>query len=77
MLLCREENYYTLFNVSDGENETMSDILFDECIPNFGELKCANATEDKCAIEIWAKVNEEVKALYFFPYEQGVIKCHL
>lgn len=77
MMLCREENYFTLFNLSSSENESMLDILFNECIPNFGNLKCINITKDQSAVEIWAKVNDEVRALYLFPYDNGVIKCKI
>ena len=75
MLLCREQNYYTLFNLSSSFEESMSDILFNECIPNFGNLKCVNETDDKSAIEFWIEKNGEIYVMYLFPYDQGVIKC--
>ncbi len=75
MLLCNDRNYYTLFHINDQSDEPLSEILFNECIPNFANLKCVNETEDKGAIEIWTEADGEIYVMYFFPYDEGVIEC--
>lgn len=75
MLLCKEKSYYTLFNIEPPSLEPLSGILLDECIPNFGNLKCVNETDDKTALEFWVEIDGNIYVAYFFPYDEGVIKC--
>lgn len=76
MLLCHELRYFTLFNYY---------VQTDRPLPNIEEevIGCANdigsilsIEEVEGAIEIWIKTEEdEAFAMYFFPYDRGVIKC--
>lgn len=75
MLLCKEKSYYTLFSIEPPSLEPLSGILLDECIPNFGNLKCVNETDDKTALEFWVEIDGNIYVAYFFPYDGGVIKC--
>ena len=75
MLLCKEYNYYTIF-----ENDTMISMptfcaAVSEIISHIGEVYSIELTEDKCAIEIWIKPDGEDSALafYLFAYDAGVV----
>ena len=76
MLLCRELNYYTLFHIDlKNADETVEDVLF-ECAGVIGDIKSIEATSDECAIEIWVTNRDnETYAMYFFPYDNGVVVC--
>lgn len=77
MLLCRDYNYYTIFNNNVS--------LFKEEFKNFSDAVCTIITElgevysielvEGNSIEIWIKPTgeEEVYAFYLFPYDLGVI----
>ena len=76
MLLCRDINYYTLFACQDTNPELLEDILIDECLPAIGQIKSIEVTEDGGAVEIWVQDDlDNVYAVYFFPYDAGVIVC--
>ena len=75
MLLCKEYNYYTIF-----ESDTMLNIptfgaAVCEIISNIGDVFSIDATEDGTAIEIWIKPDEQESAFvfYLFPYDAGVV----
>lgn len=76
MLLCRDINYYTLFHLDVYENtdERLEDILFAECAMFIGDIKAVDPTDDG-AIEIWVTNETDTYAMYFFPYDAGVILC--
>lgn len=76
MLLCRELNYYTLFDINlKDADETVEEVLF-ECSNAIGEIKSVEVTSDECAIEIWVtNEDNETYAMYFFPYDNGVVVC--
>ena len=75
MLLCRDVNYYTVF-VRDIKlaDECIDDVVI-ECANDLGLIKSIELTEDKRAIEIWVSNSEDTYAMYFFPYDAGVIVC--
>jgi hypothetical protein len=75
MLLCRDVNYYTVF-VRDLKlaDECIDDVVV-ECANDLGLIKSIELTEDKRAIEIWVSNSEDTYAMYFFPYDAGVIVC--
>ena len=75
MLLCRDVNYYTVF-VRDLKlaDECIDDVVI-ECANDLGLIKSIELTEDKKAIEIWVSNSEDTYAMYFFPYDRGVIVC--
>ena len=72
MLLCKEKNDYTLFNV------TSYDKAFDElieCLQNRGNIVGFDLTKQQDAIEIWLLIKGEAFCYYFFNYDNGVIEC--
>ena len=74
MLICKEYNYYTLFEI-DNDNlfeDTLSLTAFD-CLKNVGEVISVDKNEIG-AIEIWVKINKEAYAFYLFGYDNGVVK---
>lgn len=78
MLLCRDINYYTLFEKQS--LVTIKDIIEDviiECANNFGTIHSIELTDDGGGYEIWIKDKEtgEGCLFMFFPYDLGVIKC--
>ena len=76
MLLCRDINYYTLFARQDTNPELLEDIMIDECLPAIGQIKSVERTEDGSAVEIWIQDDlNNVYAVYFFPYDAGVVVC--
>lgn len=76
MLLCRDINYYTLFNISTGSNLPAAADEVIECAKTIGTIKSVD-TNDNGAIEIWAQGEEESLVMYLFPYDLGVIECAL
>ncbi len=75
MLLGRDINYYTVFQITGEGNSAASEIL--ECANYLGDIKSVEKTEDG-AIEIWVHSREEDSTptvLYLFIYDLGVIKC--
>lgn len=76
MLLCRDINYYTLFQIISElkEPDAATEIL--ECADFIGDIK--SVSKEDSAIEIWVHPREEEQepiAMYLFPYDGGVIKC--
>lgn len=75
MLLCRDINYYTLFDI-DLDNmglENFGEVVL-ECATDIGAIKSANEAEG--AIEIWVhSAEQEPLAMYLFAYDTGVVKC--
>ena len=79
MLLCREDNNYTIFNVRNYLDfnipiKTACDELT-ICLNNRGTVYSIENTEDNYAIEIWIKDNNKgMLCYYLFPYNEGVIE---
>lgn len=75
MLLCRELNYYTVFQRQFTGSEDFGDVVI-ECLENLGNIKSIEVTEDKTAIEAWiVNSDNEAHVIYLFNYDQGVIIC--
>lgn len=75
MLLCRELNYYTVFQRQFTGLEDFGDVVI-ECLENLGNIKSIEVTEDKTAIEAWiVNSDNEAHVVYLFNYDQGVIIC--
>ena len=75
MLLGRDINYYTVFQITGEGNSAANEIL--ECANYLGDIKSVEKTEDG-AVEIWVHSREEDSTptvLYLFIYDLGVIKC--
>ena len=78
MLLSRENNYYTVFSVTNEETDdpyAATEIL--ECAKFLGDIKSVGVTEDEQALEIWFQKDEEAFVAYLFDYQGGVIKCRI
>lgn len=80
MLLCRDINYYTMFETGwDESNETVGEAVIDCFNYLMGELKAIDLTDDGNAVEIWFAVGEDnglvARCAYFFNYDEGVILC--
>lgn len=75
MLLCREVNYYTVFAIDVKLADECVDDVVIECAADLGLIKSIEPTEDGNAIEIWVSNSEDTYAMYFFPYDAGVIVC--
>lgn len=78
MLLCREQNDYTLFNFNNNwfNNQFDQDII--ECFENrsFGIINC-EIIDDGMAVEIWVKrpgQMENADLYYLFPADQMVVE---
>lgn len=79
MLLCREQNDYTLFvykgnKIRKDFSKDLINCLIDECLYNRGIIKGIELTEDNQAIEIWLSIEGESYCYYLFPYDNGVIE---
>lgn len=79
MLLCNERKDYTVFRISDINNESNADKIAEQikiCLLNRGAIYGMDITSDKVALEIWIKSDEdgEMSCYYFFPYSQAVIE---
>lgn len=79
MLLCREDNNYTVFNVRNYLDFSIPIKTACEeltiCLNNRGTVYSIENTEDNYAIEIWIKDNNKgMLCYYLFPYNEGVIE---
>ena len=75
MLLCREENYYTLFNISTTITEPYACEEVLACAGDLGVVKSVEVN-DNGAVEIWVQLDQgEARVMYLFPYDGGVIEC--
>ena len=88
MMLCNERKDYTIFhrNKKNGDGEFLDrcegytgdyfeKVLIEECLPNRGQTKSIEWTEDKGAIEIWISIDGESYCYYLFPYDTAIIEC--
>lgn len=74
MLLCKDYNYYTIFECDSMLNMPTFSAAVCEIVSNIGEVFSIEPTEDG-AIEIWARPDGEESALafYLFAYDAGVV----
>ena len=78
MMLCREQNDYTLFNFNNNRFNNQFDQDVIECMENRGfGIVNAEIIDDGMAMEIWVKrpgQMEEADLYYIFPADQMVIE---
>ena len=77
MLLCREQNDYTIFHLYENQNPNPCAIAASEfigCLTDRGDILSIDETEDG-AWECWIKIGEEPYCYYLFPYDNAVIEC--
>lgn len=75
MLLCRELNYFTLFEWEpEAENADKFENLVLECVHDIGIIHDMQYVNDSTAVEIWVMTPaEEMVCMYLFPYDAGVV----
>jgi hypothetical protein len=73
MLLCKDYNYYTIFEEKERTDISFGSVVI-EILEGLGTIYSIENKDDH-AIEIWIKpVEEETPyAFYLFPYENGVV----
>ena len=80
MLMCREENWYTVLRVRKTKNnpDKFEDLVI-ELLQKRGEIKGLNLDEEKKAIECWIydKEKNEVFMYLLFSYNWGIIECSI
>lgn len=77
MLLCRDINYYTLFNINTPFSEPKACNEVIACVAELGAVKSIEKNEDN-AIEIWVQPkDQDPMVMFLFPYDGGVIECAL
>lgn len=78
MMLCREQNDYTLFNFNNNRFNNQFDQDVIECMENRGfGIVNAEIIDDGMAMEIWVKrpgQMENADLYYLFPADQMVIE---
>ena len=74
MLLCRDYNYYTIFEKNEFSLITKFADTVIEIVTELGEVYSIEINEDK-VLEIWIKPTGEENpyAFYLFPYDAGVV----
>lgn len=74
MLLCRDFNYYTIFNYNSMPNTPDFSSMICTVITELGEVYSIELLEDG-AMEIWIRPTGEESpyAFYLFPYDAGVV----
>ena len=76
MLMCREDNYYTVVKVRKTKNPDKFEDLIIELLQTQGAIKDIDFSDDKKSLECWVqKDEEEPKMFMLFPYGWGVIEC--
>lgn len=75
MLLGKEISYYTIFEQSTVyEVPNLAEGVI-ECLENLGDILYIEENDDRTAIEIWIRRNnQEPTILYLFPYGHGVVQ---
>ena len=78
MMLCREQNDYTLFNFNNNRFNNQFDQDVIECMENRGfGIVSAEIIDDGVAMEIWVKEPGQMESAdlyYLFPADKMVIK---
>ena len=76
MLMCREDNYYTVIRVRKANNPDKFEDLIIELLQQHGDIKDIDYDSDKESLECWVqKDNENPKLFKLFFYSWGVIEC--
>ncbi len=75
MLLCREQNDYTVIRVRKANNPDKFENLIIELLQSRGDIKDIDYGDDKDSLECWIQKDEEVYMYKLFPYSWGVIEC--
>lgn len=73
MLYGKEISYFTLFqnNITQAEADLGTEVI--NCASAVGMIVSIEPTEDKSAIEVWVKQEDDATCMYLFPYDKGVV----
>lgn len=80
MLLGKDLNYYTVFDMLRTSNETLEEVVYD-CLNYLGSIKSFeylnqfDSSDTKGSMEFWVVDDEGAHVLYLFDYSEGVIPC--
>ena len=76
MLMCREDNYYTVVRVRKAKNPDKFEDLIIELLQEHGDIKDIDyADKTKDSLECWVQNGEEVRMFKLFFYSWGVVEC--
>ena len=75
MLLCREENDYTVIRVRKAKNPDKFEDLIIELLQSRGDIKDIDYDTDKQSLECWIQKEDKIMMYKLFPYSWGVIEC--
>ena len=75
MLLCREENDYTVIRVRKTQSPDTFEDLIIELLQSRGDIKDIDYDTDKKSIECWIQKEDKIMMYKLFPYSWGVIEC--
>lgn len=76
MLMCREDNYYTVLRVRKAKNPDTFEDLIIELLQRHGDIKDIDYDTDKQSLECWVQKEDDVKMFKLFAYNWGVVECH-
>ena len=77
MLLCREENDYTVVKVRKAKNPDKFEDLIIELLQSRGDIKDIDYDTDKKSLECWVQKEDKIMMYKLFPYSWGVIECSI
>lgn len=75
MLMCREDNYYTVLRVRKTKNPDAFEDLIIELLQEHGDIKDIDYDTDKQSLECWVQKEDDVKMFKLFAYNWGVVEC--
>ena len=75
MLMCREDNYYTVLRVRKAKNPDTFEDLIIELLQEHGDIKDIDYDTDKQSLECWVQKEDDVKMFKLFNYNWGVLEC--
>ena len=75
MLLCREENDFTVIRVRKTKNPDKFEDLIIELLQSRGDIKDIDYDSDKKSLECWVQKEDKIMMYKLFPYNWGVIEC--
>ena len=75
MLMCREDNYYTVIRVRKANSPDKFEDLIIELLQSRGDIKDIDWSDDKESLECWVEDEIGPRLYKLFNYSWGVIEC--
>lgn len=72
MLLCKEYNYYTIFEKNNTKYEGNFQNMVEEIIKSLGDVISIDFIDEN-NVEIWIRIENENHLFFLFPYDLGVV----